>query len=384
MASNTLFLRLEGPLQAWGCPSSKFAVRRTLDFPTKSGVAGLLCSALGVSREHAADPWLTRLAGMTMGVRIDKPGLHWWDYHTVGAAMNLPIAGFKTDKLPPREQILSKVQAAEHPESKPGPMLSRREYLCDASFLVAMQGSEELVELLWKALLDPHWQLFLGRKSCSPSRPIAEHEPGYYANLAEALASIPFSCSDSGRSPETLSFWLEWRAENDDDCAPDEAEIIYDVPLSFAPHSYLPRFIVPGQMQTESLPGCENLYTGTKWIPKRPTADYNDQDFKAIRAKRLLHDHKLCVLCKSPASTVQHISYEHAGGEERLEELASMCRLCHDAATMLEYGNEMGPHRIDPSDPVWREKLLAKRAEIVRFRSRTRRNALMGIKSEDE
>ena len=27
-----------------------------------------------------------------MGVRIDRPGIRWWDYHTVGADMEMRIA----------------------------------------------------------------------------------------------------------------------------------------------------------------------------------------------------------------------------------------------------------------------------------------------------
>ena len=46
-----LLLWLEGPLQAWG-HDSRFGRRDTLDFPTKSGVLGLLCCALGAGGEQ--------------------------------------------------------------------------------------------------------------------------------------------------------------------------------------------------------------------------------------------------------------------------------------------------------------------------------------------
>ncbi len=92
MSGNTLFLRLEGPLQAWGDQQSKFVVRRTADAPTKSGVVGLLCAALGVSRSEAAQKWLPKLNALLMGVRIDRSGVRWWDYHTVGAEMQMRIA----------------------------------------------------------------------------------------------------------------------------------------------------------------------------------------------------------------------------------------------------------------------------------------------------
>ena len=44
---------------------------------------------------------------------------------------------------------------------------------------------------------------------------------------------------------------------------------------------------------------------------------------------------------------------------------------------MIEYGENMGIDRINPEDPRWRDRILAKRAEIVRFRSiETRRRML--------
>ena len=41
-----LTLWLEAPLQSWGC-DSRFDARHTLDYPTKSGLYGLLLAASG-------------------------------------------------------------------------------------------------------------------------------------------------------------------------------------------------------------------------------------------------------------------------------------------------------------------------------------------------
>ena len=46
-----VLLWLEAPLQSWGF-ESKFGRRETLDFPTKSGVLGLILSAMGRSGEQ--------------------------------------------------------------------------------------------------------------------------------------------------------------------------------------------------------------------------------------------------------------------------------------------------------------------------------------------
>lgn len=52
-----LLLWLEGPLQAWG-HDSKFGVRNTLNFPTRSGILGLLCCAHGAGGEQRE--WLEK------------------------------------------------------------------------------------------------------------------------------------------------------------------------------------------------------------------------------------------------------------------------------------------------------------------------------------
>ena len=51
MSNPYLLLWLEAPLQSWGF-DSKFGRRETLKFPTRSGVVGLVCSALGAGGEQ--------------------------------------------------------------------------------------------------------------------------------------------------------------------------------------------------------------------------------------------------------------------------------------------------------------------------------------------
>ncbi|HOQ88626.1 MAG TPA: hypothetical protein PLX03_00665, partial [Candidatus Hydrogenedentes bacterium] len=66
--------------------------------------------------------------------------------------------------------------------------------------------------------------------------------------------------------------------------------------------------------------------------------------------------------------------------EQTLDELRALCRLCHDACTMIEYGHNMGMNRIDPEDPDWRELIIRKRQEIITFRSRETRSRMLGEK----
>ncbi|MCB5269247.1 MAG: type I-E CRISPR-associated protein Cas5/CasD [Candidatus Cloacimonetes bacterium] len=383
MESNTLFLRLEGHLQAWGSHESKLAIRRTQGFPSKSAIAGILCAALGIPRENCSQKWLPTIAMMKMGVRIDRPGIRWWDYHTVGAGQNMPIADYPAEKLENISKPLTENEANMVRKVKPVTMLTRREYLSDASFLVALQGPAEIIKDLQQAIESPKWQLFLGRKNCPPSRPIAEHGTGYFESTVQALASLPIAKGQS-YDDDDIVLWLDWEPNDHDEDIPDSVEQFYDVPVSFSPHVYKPRYVYPISIPATSFMEDTTPYPQRKWRPERPRANYQNSEYKQKRAQRLIFDHGLCVFCKSPATTVQHISYAHAGGDESLDELRSMCRLCHDAATMLEYGAKMGMYRIDPCDPGWREALLAKRRKIVQFRSREKRAEIMQRKAREE
>ena len=140
---NTLLLRMAGPMQSWGV-QSRFGVRDTGREPSKSGVVGLICAALGRPRSSPLDD----LVALKMGVRVDREGSLEVDYHT---AQNVRKAsgGIKNTEL------------------------SNRYYLADAAFLVGLESEDlGLLIKMHKALRNPHWLLYLGRKAFVPSPPV--------------------------------------------------------------------------------------------------------------------------------------------------------------------------------------------------------------------
>jgi len=170
---NTLFLRLEAPLQAWGLRAN-WEERDSADAPTKSGVIGLLGCARGYYRD---DKRLRVLSdGLLMGVRVDLPGIRLSDYHTTGGAK-------ARDGKP--EGVLG-----TGGKRKPETDLSRRQYLADASFLVALHGEPAIVARCADALQAPVWPVFLGRKSCVPAAPVFAGV-GQHDDLEAALAAQP-------------------------------------------------------------------------------------------------------------------------------------------------------------------------------------------------
>ncbi len=129
---STLLLRLSAPMQAWGC-DARYDVVGTRREPTRSGVLGMIAAAMGCDR--TAFP--ASLNTLRFGVRVDREGTLLRDYHTVHAG-----------------------QAA---------YVTQRYYLCDAVFLVGLEGEDTLLEEAAQALRHPYYPLYLGRRCCPPS-----------------------------------------------------------------------------------------------------------------------------------------------------------------------------------------------------------------------
>lgn len=179
----TLLLRLAGPMQSWGT-RSRFDERDTDLEPSKSGVLGLACAALGVDREDWAG--LEPLTRLRLGVRVDAPGTLRADYHTA-------------------QDVIAADASKTHRTA-----VSRRYYLSDAAFLVGLEGDDRgLLERLHAALKNPRWPLSLGRKAFAPSRTVFLEPPETVWNglpaphglrdepLEDALRAYPFI----GRQP---------------------------------------------------------------------------------------------------------------------------------------------------------------------------------------
>lgn len=140
---STLILRLAGPMQSWGT-QSRFTERDTGREPSRSGVLGMICAAMGLPR----DCDLSIFGNLRMGVRVDQEGEVQRDFHTT------------------KDIIKAKGKDLES-------SISNRYYLSDAVFLVALEGEDnQLLRKIHEALKNPAWQLFLGRKAFVPSLPV--------------------------------------------------------------------------------------------------------------------------------------------------------------------------------------------------------------------
>ncbi|MBR1437409.1 MAG: type I-E CRISPR-associated protein Cas5/CasD [Synergistaceae bacterium] len=196
----TLLLRLAGPLQSWGV-DSKFETRGTLDFPTKSGVIGLLAAALGYSRDEPLD----RLNELNFGVRVDKEGVRLHDYHT---------ADYHTAK------------------GKKDTYVTHRYYLSDAVFLAGLESDDaEFLKELEEALRSPAFPLYLGRRSCVPSMPLVIGIRD--TSCLTALKNEKWQLSEWRQKKNTKTSSEKLRIIIDAE-TPNPLSVFHDLPVSFS------------------------------------------------------------------------------------------------------------------------------------------------------
>jgi CRISPR system Cascade subunit CasD len=165
-----LALLLDAPMQSWGF-ASRFQRRTTGMHPTKSGVIGLICAAMGLPKGPGDELLELRALKMT-SIAIPRQQTNAWtgettelaarrleDFHTVGGGY---------DKETQRQSIPRKASGGPCDN----PTVSRRQYLNDARFGVILAGDRLVLERLAAALQDPTWGVWFGRKSCIPAEPI--------------------------------------------------------------------------------------------------------------------------------------------------------------------------------------------------------------------
>lgn len=165
---SVLPLALQGPLATYGNGSHE-RFRATAPRPSKSAVCGLIGAALG--RDYADDQ--TDLHALRVHVRDDQPGHVMQDFQTAQGA--------------------SRANGTVNADT----FIERREYLQDSAFVVVIEGDRLLLERIEAALKNPVFLLYLGTRTCLPSRPV------YLAPVSDEapealLRALPVLAGESG------------------------------------------------------------------------------------------------------------------------------------------------------------------------------------------
>jgi CRISPR system Cascade subunit CasD len=246
-----LVFQLYGPLLSWG-DIAVGETRPSALTPSKSAVLGLVAAALGIKRPDTVADETERMAcekqhaelaqGYGLGVFVQVLGSPLSDYHTA----QVPSSGTGRNRkvFPTRRDELTWL-----PRADLNTILSRREYRQDAFCTVALWTKAEAphsLRELRNALLEPRFPLYLGRKSCPLSLPLA---PRVIEN-AESLEKIfsrqfPWplgrlllstfgepSARSLLRKADKSTSWLLWDTDAEINLGHEQAITRRDQPLS--------------------------------------------------------------------------------------------------------------------------------------------------------
>lgn len=218
MGTKFLLLWLEAPLQSWGF-DSKFGRRDTLEFPTKSGILGLLFCAMGAGGEQKE--LLARFADLKQTVisfrdcgKTKPPFLH--DFQMIGAGYD--------DKNPWEKNHIPK-KSDGSPAVGGGTKMTHRYYLQDAVFAVLLEVPCELADRCSEALQNPVWPIYLGRRCCVPSDFIYQ---GMFDTEADAkFAALEKASRHESRKLSEDFYVIDGESEDGDSFT------LNDVPVQF-------------------------------------------------------------------------------------------------------------------------------------------------------
>lgn len=210
-----LILKLHGPMQAWGEHTFE-GLRPSANFPTRSGLLGLLGACLGIGRNER-DRLQALADSVGMAVRVDERRVarrdgtsrplrvvKMTDYHTVKDARE-DYTGLKSHET----------------------IQTWREYLYDAEFTVALwlrEGATLNLDTLEIAVQQPLFTPYLGRRSCPLARPLF-HSCISAADVVTALQTV---------APQGGTIYSEEQIS-------DQMKRVRDVPLIHQPRQFAGR-----------------------------------------------------------------------------------------------------------------------------------------------
>ena len=229
-----LLLWLEAPLQSWGY-DSRFDLRQTFSFPTKSGVYGILLASSGDSGPQCELLRRMKDAPFTAVSMVPKDPKNsngqadtLLDYQVVGN-------GYESDD---KWVKLHSLRTSEGKTSVGGgAKLTYRYYLQDRKFAVILGLDDDLAEKFARSLTAPVFDLYLGRKCCVPTDFIFR---GTFDSEEAARAEMLRIAGEKQLRPDKELIQLPVDVE----ALTEDGFFLTDVPLQFGPvKRYADRFV---------------------------------------------------------------------------------------------------------------------------------------------
>ena len=226
MSNPYLLLWLEAPLQSWGF-DSKFGRRETLKFPTRSGVVGLVCSALGAGGEQRE--LLAEFSSLRQTVisfvrsRQTENGKQKLDREPLLRDFQMVGSGY--DDRDPWMSLMIPKTISGGKSVGGGTKMTYRFYLQDTFFAVIFEALPQRSLEIAEALRNPVWDLYLGRKNCVPTDFI-------YRGTFETQEEAEKSAYDIATEKNLLEDFRVLDGVDDiDEC--DEVMTLNDIPVQF-------------------------------------------------------------------------------------------------------------------------------------------------------
>lgn len=226
MSNPYLLLWLEAPLQSWGF-DSKFGRRETLKFPTRSGVVGLVCSALGAGGEQRE--LLAEFSSLRQTVisfvrsRQTENGKQKLDREPLLRDFQMVGSGY--DDRDPWMSLMIPKTISGGKSVGGGTKMTYRFYLQDTFFAVIFESLSQRSLEIAEALRNPVWDLYLGRKNCVPTDFI-------YRGTFETQEEAEKSAYDIATEKNLLEDFRVLDGVDDiDEC--DEVMTLNDIPVQF-------------------------------------------------------------------------------------------------------------------------------------------------------
>ncbi|MFW5915469.1 MAG: type I-E CRISPR-associated protein Cas5/CasD [Planctomycetota bacterium] len=194
-----ILIRLEAPLISFGAPIvDRYGTVQP--YPAQSMITGMVGNALGYS--HGDTDALERLQKrLQYASRRDRTGTRKQDYQTVDLGSD-----YMDDDL--AWTTRGELQTRKGGSASSGTHIRLRDYWADAAHTVALTlspaGESPSFDTVADALQQPERPLFIGRKTCLPSRPMYLGRMAA-ESLVEALRRAPLA--DDADSEEQLDAW---------------------------------------------------------------------------------------------------------------------------------------------------------------------------------
>ncbi|RMG37856.1 MAG: type I-E CRISPR-associated protein Cas5/CasD [Methanobacteriota archaeon] len=193
MSVQCVVLRLDAPLMSFGGASSVDNIRTTEKFPARSMLTGLIANAMGW-RHQDTDKLHELQSRIVYAARWDVDPVEIEDYQTIGIKTPYIMGAKKADAKKSHWWTFDgKITNINRSDT----FIRYKRYLQDGLMTVTVSLSKEderiNLDAIQRCLDMPKRPLFIGRKTCIPSRPLLDPQTPVVMgdNVLDALKSVP-------------------------------------------------------------------------------------------------------------------------------------------------------------------------------------------------